>query len=100
MRSSSVMKDQKAPSRKRGASNVNLSLTGGLNDFIHMSASKKKKAMATPTIAFDNADICDIDNQLSLNMKVSVKAPTIVKKTTKTAENTTASNSSAGPLVL
>jgi len=57
--------------------------------------------MATPTvIAFDNADICDIDKQLSLHMKVSVKAPNIVKKTTKTTENTTASNSSAGPLAL
>ena len=34
------------------------------------------------TTAFDNADICDIDNQLSLSVQVPVQAPSILRKTT------------------
>ena len=49
---------------------------------------------AVNSTAFDNGDICDIDKQLSLNVKVPVQAPSILRKTT--AANATTSNNPAG----
>ena len=56
----------------------------------------QKQVTSPPITAFDNGDICDIDNQLSLNVKVPVQAPSILRKTRTSAMATTDAISSPG----
>jgi hypothetical protein len=48
---------------------------------VYLFSGSKNNYVYEPTAtAFDNADICDIDRQLSLSVKVLVEAPSIVRK--------------------
>ena len=70
------------------------------NSIVQVSAAQKQATPASIT-AFDNGDICDIDKQLSLNVKVPVQAPSILRKTktaTMAASDTTNSPGLSGLL--
>ena len=88
-----------ARSSNRVVTNSSKSVGGALkkrhNSIVQVSAAQKQVAPA-PITAFDNGDICDIDKQLSLNVKVPVQAPSILRKTKTAAMAASDANNSPG----